>query len=239
LVLQIQPKEKVMLVFKTMRSRAVVALIAMGLAACTEGPTAPTGPAFDVSDALLARGHGGSGGTGAPGKASGVRTFTIWPAFGALEKFGDHTLYVPPNVICDPATSGYGAAHWDTPCARLRQPIQVTATWLTRNGRPVISFSPDLRFAPSDQERDWVKLTLKNSKDIKPELYYTILWFDKDANRWVDESQADPTLKAQTEVGNFVSRRLKHFSDWALWVGLGSYNVTSGLGGDPLGVGYW
>ena len=53
---------------------------------------------------------------------------------------------------------------------------------------------------------------------------------------WFDESQADPTLQARTVLGGLlVTRRLKHFSDYALWVGLGSYNVTSGLGGEIWG----
>jgi hypothetical protein len=238
------------LVFKTMRSSAVVALLALAAAACSEGPTAPTSPAFDMSDALMAKGSGGNnGGNGnngggggknsGRGKEEGTRTFTIWPGFAVWEKFGDHTLYMPPNVTCDPATSGYGAAFWDEPCVRAKAPIHVTATWAVKGGRPVISFSPDLRFAPSSYERDWVKLSLRDPKDIKPELYYTILWYDKQLGRWVDESQADPTLKARAEGENLVTRRVKHFSDWLLWSGFGSYNVTSGWGGDMGGVWAW
>jgi len=246
LILQILAEEKVMLVTKTMRSSAVAILLAAGLAACSESPTAPAVPSsgFDRSDALMAKGgNGGNGsgssGNGAPGKDAGTRTFTIWPGAGVWEKFGDHSLYIPANVTCDPATSGYGAAYWDAPCTRARRPIEVTATWTTRGGRPVISFSPDLRFAPSSSEHQWVKLSLRDPKRVDQDLYYTILWYDREARRWVDESQTDPTLRARLESGNLVTRRLKHFSDWALWVGLGSYNVTSGLGGDPLGVGNW
>ncbi|MFN2564345.1 MAG: hypothetical protein ABR499_04950 [Gemmatimonadaceae bacterium] len=236
-----------MLVFKTMRSSAVVTLLALGLAACSEGLTAPT---FDASEPLMATGGNSSGsgsgsgssgsGSSGRGKDSGSRTFTIWPGAGVFEKFGDHTLYMPANVVCDPATSGYGVTFWDEPCARAKQPIQVTATWSIRNSRPVISFSPDLRFAPSSHERDWVSLSLRDTKGVDDNKYYTILWFDKQAGRWVDESQTDPTLKARlTHSGNLVTRRLKHFSDWALWVGLGGYNILSGMGGERMGVGDW
>jgi hypothetical protein len=178
---------------------------------------------------------GSGGGNSGRGLDAGTRTFTIYPTIPVFEKFGDHVLTMPANVVCDSEKSGYGAAYFDAPCARLRQPIQVTAKWGVFNGRPVISFSPDLRFAPSNQEQDWVKLWLRDSKSIKPELYYTILWYDLKAKKWVDESQADPTVKARVESGGLVTRRLKHFSDYALWVGLGSYNVTSGLGGDIWG----
>jgi hypothetical protein len=230
---------------KTMRSSAVVAILAAGLTACSESPTAPPSAGFDLSNPLMAKGGNGSGsstngGSGSQsagrGKDAGSRTFTIWPTVPVFEKFGDHVLFIPANVVCDPATSGYGTAYWELPCQRAKQPIQVTATWTTHNGRPLISFSRDLRFAPSKSEQQWVKLWLRAPKEIGPTLNYSILWYDVEAKHWVDESLADPTLKARLEAGNLVTRRLKHFSDWALWVGLGSYNVTSGLGG---GVDVW
>src|SRR3712207_2501883 len=112
------------------RRRGVVALLlGVGLAACSEGPTAPQGPTFDAAEPLMVKAGSSGGGSGRGAPIEGSRTFTIWPQFGALEKFGDHTLYIPPNVVCDPATSGYGAALWDQPCARATQPIQVTAMW--------------------------------------------------------------------------------------------------------------
>jgi hypothetical protein len=229
-----------MLVFKTMRSRAVVALLAVTVAACAEGPTAPPSTSFDPSDALMAKGGNGNSGSGSGsssesggrGKEAGARTFTIWPGFPVFEKFGEHTLYIPANVVCAPETSGYGTEYWDKPCVRAKVPIEVVATWATVNNKPVISFSRDLRFAPSNQERDWVSLSLRDTKGIDPDRYYTILWFDKKAGHWVDESATDPSLKAQTnQSGNLVTRRLKHFSDLWLWSGMGGYNVTSGLGG--------
>jgi hypothetical protein len=241
LSLQILAEEKVMLVFKTRRSRAVVALLAVTVTACAEGPTAPPSTSLDPSAVLMAKGGNGNSGSGSGsgsessgrGKDAGARTFTIWPGFGVFEKFGEHTLYIPPHAVCDPQTSGYGAEYWDAPCARAKTPIEVVATWATVNNKPVISFSKDLRFAPSSHERDWVSLSLKDTKGIDPDRYYAILWFDKRAGRWVDESVTDPTLKARTsQSGNLVTRRLKHFSDWALWSGMGGYNVTSGFGGE-------
>jgi hypothetical protein len=245
----ITAKEKGMLVSNWVRSSTIVAFLTLGLAACSDGLTAPQSPGLAPGDALMAKGSGkggsGSSGSGSSGsgggqsgrgQVEGTRTFTIYPGIPVFEKFGEHFLTMPANVVCDPAKAEYGAAFFDTQCARLLRPIQVTAKWGVVSGRPVLSFSPDLRFAPSKQEQEWVKLTIHDTKSTKPELYYTILWYDLQAKRWVDESQADPTLKATVSpVGNFVTRRLKHFSDYYLWVGLGSYNVTSGMGGEFWG----
>ena len=224
-----------MLAIRWVRGSAAIAMLAGLLTACSEGPTAPQYAGFDRSDALMAKGGSGNG---APGLKAGSRSFTIWPGAATFEKFGDHTLYIPANVTCDPATSGYSSAHWDAPCARATEPIKVTATWTTINNRPVIGFSPDLRFAPSSQESHWVILALRDTKSVDPERYYAILWFDREAGKWVDESKADPTLEAQASLsGNLVTRRLKHFSEYTL-VSDASYNVTSGIG-DGFGIGTW
>jgi hypothetical protein len=228
-------------VSNSVRNSALVSLLALGLAACSEGLTSPVGISPDAAPLMSSGSDGGdNSGTSGRGQESGTREFTIWPGLPTYQKFGDHVLSLPADAVCDPATSGYGKAFWDLPCAALQHPIQVTATWSTRNDRPVISFSPDLRFAPSDDESRWVNLWLKDSKGIDPDLYYTILWYDAEAGHLVDESQTDPSLRARTyQSGNLVARRLKHFSEYSLWVGLGSYNVTSGLGGDGIDLGGW
>ena len=173
------------------------------------------------------------------GQESGSRTFTVYPGYAVSQKLGDHVLSLPANVVCDPATSGYGPSVWDQPCDVLQRPIDVTATWSVVNGQPVVSFSPDVRFAPSDDESRWVKLSLKDSKGIDPSKYYAVLWFNRATGLWVDEAASDPSLRAQAnQSGNLVTRRLKHFSDWELWSGFGSYNVTSGAGVE-IGLGGW
>ena len=233
-----------MFVSKLVRSSTIVAFLALGLAACSDGLTAPQSSGLEPGEALLAKGSGGGKGSNSGsghsgrGQEQGTRKFVIYPGSPVFEKFGDHVLTMPANAVCDPEKSGYGTAHFDEPCPRLKDPVEVTAKWAVVAGRPVIRFSPDLRFAPSKQERDWVQLSLRDSKNIKPELYYTILWYDAATKKWVDESQADPTLNARTQVGNLVTRRLKHFSDYALWAGMGSYNVTSGMG-EIFGLGGW
>ena len=224
-----------MLALKPVRLKPVrntaVTLLALGLAACSEGPTSPVQISPDAAPLMSISGRG---------QETGSRAFTIYPGIPVFEKLGEHVLTMPANVVCDPATSGYGVSFWDLPCVTLDRPIQVTATWSQRNGEPVVSFSPDLRFVPSDDASRWVNLSLKASKGIDPALSYAILWFDTEAGQWIDESKNDPSLRARTnQTGNVVVRRLKHFSDYFLWVGLGSYNVTSGMGGEEILWGAW
>jgi hypothetical protein len=219
-----------MFVTKSVRRSTLVTLLAVSAAACSELSTAPSGFSPEAGP-LMSSGWG---------QESGTRTFVVSPGLAVSQRFGDHVLFIPADAVCDPATSGYGVAFWDAPCTVLQRPIEVTATWGIRNDRPVISFSPELRFAPSSDESRWVNLSLKDTKGIDPAKYYAILWYNAAAGKWVDESVNDPTLKARAnQSGNMVTRRLKHFSDWALWSGLSGYNVTSGLGGDMLGVGSW
>jgi hypothetical protein len=223
--------------FKSLHRSTIVGL-ALGLAACSESPMSPAGLSPDAA-ALMSSGSGD--GNGGRGQDAGSRDFTIWPGYPVYERFGDHYISIPANVVCDPATSGYGAGLWDSSCVLLNHPIQVTATWSSINGRAAISFAPDLRFAPSDDESRWVKLSLKDSKGIDPDMYYAILWHDRQSGQWVDESVADPSLRARAnQSGNMVTRRLKHFSDWELWSGFSSYNVTSGMGEEEIvGLGGW
>src|SRR3712207_3165384 len=151
-----------MSVTKRVRSGTMATFLAVGLAACGESATAPSGLSPEAG-ALLSSGSDGSG-TSGRGQESGTRSFVVWPGLPMAQRFGDHVLYIPANSICDPATSGYGAALWDAPCAPLQQPIEITATWSTVNDNPVISFSPDLRFVPSTDESRWVTLSLKDTK---------------------------------------------------------------------------
>ncbi len=226
-----------MSVTKLVRSRTLPMFLALGVAACSDVTTGP--PGFSPEAGPLME-TGTSGGVSGRGQESGSRVFVIAPGVAVLEKFGDHYISIPANAVCDPATSGYGPALWDAPCAPLGHSIQVTATWSVVNGRPVIKFSPDLRFVPSNDQNRWVQLGLKDTKGVDPDLYYTILWYNPDLGRMVDESAADPTLKAHPySSGNLVVRRLKHFSDYDLWSGYGNYYVTSGLGGaeETLGLG--
>jgi hypothetical protein len=219
-----------MFVTKSVRRSTLITLLAVSAAACSEFSTAPSGFSPEAGP-LMSSGSDGNSGSSGWGQESGTRTFVVSPGLAVSQRFDDHVLFIPADAVCDPATSGYGTALWDAPCAPIQQPIEVTATWSTRNDRPVISFSPELRFAPSDDPSRWVNLSLKDTKGIDPEKYYAILWYNAEVGQWVDESLSDPTLKAHAnQSGNMVTRRLKHFSAYELWSEVGAYNVISGEG---------
>jgi hypothetical protein len=225
----ITTKENGMFVSKWVRSSTIVALLTLGATACADSVTAPRGISAEDAGPSLAKGSGKRGNVRS-------RTFTIRPGHSVEEKFDEHTLTMPANAVCDPATSGYGVAFWDAPCTPARERIEVTAYWTEHNGHQVIRFQPDLRFVPSANPQRWVVLSVKHTKSIEAAHYFTILWRNPETGEWVDEALQDASQAADAKKNlRRVSRRLKHFSDYALWVGLGSYNVTSGLGGDIWG----
>ena len=237
----------------SVRGRTLATLLVFGLAACGESSTAPMPVSSQISAAAVeeplmayARDADSDSDSDSDGGSSGdvkygSRKFTIKPGKAVLKKLGEHTLYIPANVVCDPATSGYGRSFWDQSCQPIRRRIEVTARWATVNGQAAIRLQPDLRFVPSTDRSRWVILSAKHSKSIDPAAYYTLLWRDPATNQWFDEAASDPTVRAQVDKrGKTVSRRLKHFSDYWLWFGFGSYNVTSGMGGDTMGLwGTW
>jgi hypothetical protein len=237
----------------SVRGRSLATLLVFGLAACGESSTAPMPVSPQISAAAVEEplmayasdadsDSDSDGNRGVSGNVKyGSRKFTIRPGKALRKKLGEHVLYVPANVVCDPATSGYGRAFWSQSCEPIAREIEVTAQWATHNGHAAIRFKPDLRFVPTTDRSRWVILSAKHSKGIDPAAYYTLLWRDPATNEWFDEAASDPTVRAQVDKrGKLVTRRLKHFSDYWLWFGFGSYNVTSGMGGDGLGLwGAW
>ena len=239
-----------MLVSKSMRSSTIVALLALGVAACSDSLTAPAVISPEAADPLMSRAGDSDSDADSDGNSdhyenndrlkSGTRKFRIRPGKAVLKKLGDHRLSIPANVVCDPASSGYGPGYWDAPCRPITRPIEVTAKWATLNGQAVIHFTPNLRFVPSDERSRWVILRAKASKDIDPANSYAMLWHNPETLQWVDEAALDPTLRVILDRrGRIVSRRLKHFSRYMLWSGRGSYNVTSGMDDAFGGMGGW
>src|SRR5918999_1832248 len=100
---------------KMVRSGTLLSLVVLSLAACSEVSTAPPGLSPDAGPLL-------SSGTDGRGQESGTRTFVVYPGLPMGQRFGDHVLFIPANAVCDPATSGYGAAQWDAPCAPIQRP---------------------------------------------------------------------------------------------------------------------
>lgn len=145
------------------------ALASGGLVACADSTpsdlTAPlpsTAASRGITSATGQR-LGGNGGSllrsqrHLHGKAAGdttVTQFILAPdTEGTVITLGNQAKIVFPlgaGSVCDPATSGYGVATWDLPCAALTKPITITAkSWVDpATGTVGTDFSPELRFVP-------------------------------------------------------------------------------------------
>jgi hypothetical protein len=182
----------------------------------------------------------------------GVQSFWYTPSNGAIARIGDHMVVMPAGSVCDPATSGYGADLWDTPCNTVNHSVLITATTYNDiDGHPYLLFAPDLRFLPSKE----VDLYLKDGRRTAAR-ELAVAWCPTGGITCVDESINDPSLATQ-RVGRsaILFRRLKHMSgyyivnrgecpgsidmldDGSLFCNDGSalfrsgYMVASGLGG--------
>ena len=155
-----------------------------------------------------------------PSLASVIRTptgfqFTVDPTKSETFVYmGQHRVVFPANSICDPAVSTYGPGEWDAPCQPLSTPITIYADTLSVGGHPYLRFSPDLRFVPSLDPKQWVMLYLKDPSQSDPLVgpTLTILWEAPDGSL-IDETLSDPTLVTQVQgSSSIVYRRVKHFS---------------------------
>ena len=145
--------------------------------------------------------------------------FTVTPTGGSF-RMGKHGIIFPPNAICDPATSGYGPAMWDAPCAVLREPIRIHAELRQLDGREWVDFTPALRFRPSVYPFAWVWIYMRTDAAAQPGDSLNILWSPAIGVPGIDESLQDRTLRTYVSPwSGYAYRRIKHFS---------GYNVTSG-----------
>jgi hypothetical protein len=210
--------------------RHVAAVCAVGLLACSDTSTAPTGRATPMASAdrpsldLGGQSHW----------SSRTTSFTLTSAGGSFDVGGFFTLNVPADGVCS-LTSSYGPGTWDDQCATLGpdESITVTATYGFSGSGPVVDFSPELRFSPNAQ------VTLSTS------LYSSILtlgasYFSQHPSALgffgmyyvpalgaglVTDAASDPSLVTHVNLTTgLVWRRIKHFS---------GYNVATGLACTP------
>jgi hypothetical protein len=120
-------------------SRFAVALaLAVGTVACSDQPVSPT-----LHEKVTIK------------KVTDFETYQVVDftvdTEGGWFRIGPHSVYFPPNSICEPSKSTYGPYHWDTPCTVIADSIEIHAEVQksTTTGKPAIRFWPDLRFAPS------------------------------------------------------------------------------------------
>jgi len=202
------------------------AFLAVGCADTATAPPRAAAPSqlagHQLETWLLSNGGSSRDGRGRDNKTNDVKSqdFTIDPTQPATIRAGDHVVQFPANSICDPATSGYGEDLWDAPCQPLTTPITIHATWNSKIGHAYIDFQPALRFVPTADPAQYVRITMKDYWDLDPNYAYPIYWLRPSDSAWVDEGVTDPTMTAITDLpGNKVSRRLKHFSGYLVGAG--------------------
>ena len=154
---------------------------------------------------------------------------------GGLFAVGNHAVYFPANVICDPATSSYGVGSWDDSCTVLKGSISIHAESRMVNGKPWIDFTPALRFAPSANPARWVWLYMSMPGVSSSNLsQFNILYAPTIGGPAYDEALTDPTLR--TYIGHDMGlRRIKHFSGYT-WTGNSCEPGTDCGAGDNSGV---
>lgn len=197
---------------------AALALVAGGIAACSDSTSAPARAKFAAGVSSLdgtvtgnGHGHANTDSTVYSGQ------YTMDPTQPNTLKFGDHTVTFPAGSICDPATSGYDPTLWDAPCTPLVTPLVISATWTQKAGHSYIDFQPALRFVPTSVQSQWVTLSLKEKDTVLVTNNYVIAWNRPSDGAWIDESYTDSSLSAiADQANNRVSRRVKHFSGYVV-----------------------
>ena len=141
-------------------------------------------------------------------------TFTIDPTRDNYLQFGEHSLWLPANSVCDPATSSYGIGTWDDACSPLATSITITANVRSASGGlPRVDFEPALRFNP--RHAAYLTFTVKG-KQAKEAVAMRILYCPTSSSKdCVDEALTDPSLETVLNRSyKMVYRRVKHFSGY-------------------------
>jgi hypothetical protein len=142
--------------------------------------------------------------------------FTVGPK-GGVFMVGNHAVVIPAHSICNPATSSYGPGTWDSSCKTLNQNLTIQAVVRVSNGTTSVDFSPSLRFAPSNNPKDWAWIYLYTPKaaGARDLSSFNILYTSGINGATVDESAQDASLRTYVDTRSGISaRRIKHFSGY-------------------------
>jgi hypothetical protein len=156
-------------------------------------------------------------------------SFTIDPSRQTYYDLGSgNSITFPAGSLCDPTKTKYGQGEWDKPCSVAKSPLTVTVMeWLDSKGHPRVDFNPNVRFVPSSDPRQWVKITFSDL-EASLDLSFSILYCPSVHSKCKDESKTDPSLVTYRDpITHMLTRRIKHFS---------GYNVAAGDdgSGDPV-----
>ncbi len=148
--------------------------------------------------------------------ADAAKDFTVGPA-GGVFFIGRNAVVFPAQSICDPQTSGYGQDAWDRPCEPLQSAITIHAVSHTSTSGSSVDFTPQLRFVPSANSRQWVWMYMfipgaRGTTDVSK---VSILYAPTVGAQGIDESPSDSSLRAYVDASTgFSMRRIKHFSGY-------------------------
>ena len=212
---------------RSLNWKTVSTLVTMiAVAGCQESVSAPHGSSTDPVAMMLA--PAGSPQLSLDGKAQadGDVDFTVTPNGGSF-LLGNHAIVFPAGSICDPAVSSYGAGTWGDACVALKGAVRIHATIRTTQLGTWVDFSPSLRFAPSNDTKQWVYLYMYTPNVIGATdlSKYSILWTPGIGKSGVNDVVDNPTLKTYVDTKSGISmRRIEHFT---------GYLTSSGRTCDP------
>jgi hypothetical protein len=189
--------------------------------ACSMDATAPSPQAPSMTAARASATWSGSVWSdpedrGAPSAGGNGETstyaVTIDPQHANVLRFGDYTLALPGNAICE-QESGYGRDAFDLECKAEKHPVTIVAVVRsTANGIPRIDLMPEMRFSPKRVVTLSLFLVDAPAPASSPRILYCPT---ASTDQCIDEAQFDPTLATQVDAAsNTVFRRIKHFSGY-------------------------
>lgn len=187
--------------------------VVVASSACSTDATAPL-PFAAPESAGFSRGSSKSDDVSSDDADDADYAFTIDPRRDNYLTFGEHSLWLPANSVCDPATSDYGLGTWNRPCSPLATRITITAKVRSASrGLPRVDFQPAVRFNPD--RAAYLTLSVKGRK-AKEAAAMRILYCATSASKdCVDEALTDPTLETVVDRPmKMVYRRIKHFSGY-------------------------
>lgn len=141
-------------------------------------------------------------------------TFSVNGDHDKTVLLGTHMVTFPAYTICEPSTSSYGPSYWLSPCSKMTDNIQITATtWTDPDGRPQVDFDKHIRFYPN-----WAgELPAIYLRDPAAAL---TSWgrVDYCSTTCVNEAATDPVLTTKRDPATgYLYRLIRHFSGYLVW----------------------
>jgi len=205
----------------------LVGAVAALAVACRDSSVAPARSATSLSAAASPSASAG----GINKNRTLLGTIELSPNGGTYH-VGDFDIVMPAGAVCDPATTKYGARHWDDDCTPLASSISVTVIAKKQGNRASVDFQPDLRFRP---RAGWVViqtsaysdlLTSSTVRQLSPKSgffeNFSIQYVPTGGGRQLNEFRSTGDRSMLTHVDlrtGLVWRRVKHFSGYIVNLG--------------------